>query len=207
MLGVCLWISWVIVCFLLDEYKSKVACEDDKLRLSCKKSMVIAIYSAIFGRTQGGSLECPYQNLGMPMIGKRGMALQRILIWESEQVNLIYCHCIVLAEILVRKGRTGTCNLAHLVPQMCGTFLVSGELCHKCLTEVHVEAIAKLWSCRLLADSSDYRLQDTPWISYSIVCLPGSPYPLSIPWRCVLLVGVVDCLWLSQALTLYLKVY
>ncbi|NXH42182.1 EVA1C protein, partial [Dicaeum eximium] len=51
-----------------NEYKSKVACEDDKLRLSCKKSMVIAIYSAVFGRTQGGSLECPYQNLGMPMI-------------------------------------------------------------------------------------------------------------------------------------------
>ncbi|XP_075271058.1 protein eva-1 homolog A isoform X3 [Opisthocomus hoazin] len=54
-----------------NEYKSKVACEDDKLRLSCKKSMVIAIYSAIFGRTQGGSLECPYQNLGMPMIVPR----------------------------------------------------------------------------------------------------------------------------------------
>ncbi|XP_069706860.1 protein eva-1 homolog A isoform X4 [Phaenicophaeus curvirostris] len=51
-----------------NEYKSKVACEDDKLRLSCKKSMVIAIYSAVFGRTQGGSLECPYQTLGMPMI-------------------------------------------------------------------------------------------------------------------------------------------
>ncbi|XP_021246597.1 protein eva-1 homolog A isoform X5 [Numida meleagris] len=54
-----------------NEYKSKVACEDDKLRLSCKKSMVIAIYSAIFGRTQGGSLECPYQNLGMPTIVPR----------------------------------------------------------------------------------------------------------------------------------------
>uniref|UniRef100_A0A8C3BFI8 SUEL-type lectin domain-containing protein n=1 Tax=Cairina moschata TaxID=8855 RepID=A0A8C3BFI8_CAIMO len=54
-----------------NEYKSKVACEDDKLRLSCKKSMVIAIYSAVFGRTQGGSLECPYQNLGMPMIVPR----------------------------------------------------------------------------------------------------------------------------------------
>uniref|UniRef100_A0A7M4DV75 Protein eva-1 homolog C-like n=1 Tax=Crocodylus porosus TaxID=8502 RepID=A0A7M4DV75_CROPO len=51
-----------------NEYKSKVACEDDKLRLSCKKSMVIAIYSAIFGRTQGDSLECPYQNRGRPMI-------------------------------------------------------------------------------------------------------------------------------------------
>ncbi|EMP27794.1 Putative protein C21orf63 like protein [Chelonia mydas] len=52
-----------------NEYKSKVACEDDKLRLSCKKNTVIAIYSATFGRTQGGSLECPYQNLGMPTIG------------------------------------------------------------------------------------------------------------------------------------------
>ncbi|KAK4824286.1 hypothetical protein QYF61_013031 [Mycteria americana] len=59
----------------IHEYKSKVACEDDKLRLSCKKSMVIAIYSAIFGRTQGGSLECPYQNLGMPVIGKQGNGL------------------------------------------------------------------------------------------------------------------------------------
>ncbi|XP_069461948.1 protein eva-1 homolog A isoform X2 [Ambystoma mexicanum] len=49
-----------------NEYKSKVACEDDKLRLSCKRSMVIAIYSALFGRSHGGSLECPYQNSGMP---------------------------------------------------------------------------------------------------------------------------------------------
>ncbi|XP_078503822.1 protein eva-1 homolog C-like [Lissotriton helveticus] len=51
-----------------NEYKSKVACEDDKLRLSCKRSMVIAIYSALFGRSQGGSLECPYRNLGAPTI-------------------------------------------------------------------------------------------------------------------------------------------
>ncbi|OXB54829.1 hypothetical protein ASZ78_003122 [Callipepla squamata] len=63
-----------------NEYKSKVACEDDKLRLSCKKNMVIAIYSAIFGRTQGGSLECPYQNLGMPMIEcKSATALQLMI--------------------------------------------------------------------------------------------------------------------------------
>ncbi|XP_029451908.1 protein eva-1 homolog A isoform X2 [Rhinatrema bivittatum] len=51
-----------------NEYKSKVACEDDKLKLTCKRSMVIAIYSAIFGRSQGGNLECPYQNFGMPTI-------------------------------------------------------------------------------------------------------------------------------------------
>ncbi|XP_072107598.1 protein eva-1 homolog C-like isoform X2 [Mobula birostris] len=51
-----------------NEYKSKVACEDDKLRLNCKRSMVIAIYSAIFGRSQEGNLECPYWNVGVPAI-------------------------------------------------------------------------------------------------------------------------------------------
>ncbi|KAL8173191.1 UNVERIFIED_CONTAM: hypothetical protein K2H54_042129 [Gekko kuhli] len=50
------------------EYKSKVACEDDKLRLSCKRSTVIAIYSAVFGSNHGGSLECPYHNMGVPAI-------------------------------------------------------------------------------------------------------------------------------------------
>ncbi|KAM9563566.1 protein eva-1 homolog A isoform 3-T3 [Guaruba guarouba] len=63
-----------------NEYKSKVACEDDKLRLSCKKSMVIAIYSAVFGRTQGGSLECPYQNLGMPMIECQSATALQLMI-------------------------------------------------------------------------------------------------------------------------------
>ncbi|XP_066170794.1 protein eva-1 homolog A [Sylvia atricapilla] len=63
-----------------NEYKSKVACEDDKLRLSCKKSMVIAIYSAIFGRTQGGSLECPYQSLGMPMIECQSATALQLMI-------------------------------------------------------------------------------------------------------------------------------
>ncbi|XP_041420076.1 protein eva-1 homolog C-like [Xenopus laevis] len=51
-----------------NEYKSKVACEDDKLRLTCKKNTVIAIYSAIFGRSHGGSLECPLLNLGFPSV-------------------------------------------------------------------------------------------------------------------------------------------
>ncbi|XP_069582939.1 protein eva-1 homolog C-like [Ranitomeya imitator] len=45
-----------------NEYKSKVACEDDRLRLTCKRNTVIAIYSATFGRFQGGDLECPFQD-------------------------------------------------------------------------------------------------------------------------------------------------
>uniref|UniRef100_A0A8D2LYI2 Eva-1 homolog A, regulator of programmed cell death n=1 Tax=Zonotrichia albicollis TaxID=44394 RepID=A0A8D2LYI2_ZONAL len=42
--------------------------------------MVIAIYSAIFGRTQGGSLECPYQNLGMPMIECQSATALQLMI-------------------------------------------------------------------------------------------------------------------------------
>ncbi|XP_007901499.1 protein eva-1 homolog C isoform X2 [Callorhinchus milii] len=62
-----------------NEYKSKVACEDDKLRLNCKRSMVIAIYSTIFGRSQEGSLECPYKNIGVPAIECRSTLALQIL--------------------------------------------------------------------------------------------------------------------------------
>ena len=71
--------------------------------------MVIAIYSAIFGRTQGGSLECPYQNLRMPMIGKQGNGLT-----EHTDLGKVISFTVImleLAQILIRKSRTGTCNL------------------------------------------------------------------------------------------------
>ncbi|XP_061560159.1 protein eva-1 homolog C isoform X1 [Phycodurus eques] len=42
-----------------NEYKSKVVCEEDRMRLSCKRGMQIVVYSAMFGRTQQGALECP----------------------------------------------------------------------------------------------------------------------------------------------------
>ncbi|TRY84487.1 hypothetical protein DNTS_035835 [Danionella cerebrum] len=42
-----------------NEYKSKVVCEGDRLRLGCKSGMQIVLYSAMFGRTQQGTLECP----------------------------------------------------------------------------------------------------------------------------------------------------
>nr|XP_015194541.1 PREDICTED: protein eva-1 homolog A isoform X1 [Lepisosteus oculatus] len=60
-----------------NEYKNKVACEGDKMRLSCKRSMVIAIYSAFFGRSQEGTLECPYVNSRVPAVEcQTGTALQ-----------------------------------------------------------------------------------------------------------------------------------
>ncbi|XP_049613841.1 protein eva-1 homolog C isoform X2 [Syngnathus scovelli] len=51
-----------------NEYKSKVVCEEDRMRLSCKRGMQIAVYSAMFGRTQQGTLECPPHHRGAPSV-------------------------------------------------------------------------------------------------------------------------------------------
>ncbi|KAK7907706.1 hypothetical protein WMY93_016318 [Mugilogobius chulae] len=51
-----------------NEYKSKVVCEDEKMRLSCKRGMQIAVYSAMFGRTQQGALECPTYHRRAPSV-------------------------------------------------------------------------------------------------------------------------------------------
>ncbi|XP_077443766.1 protein eva-1 homolog C isoform X1 [Stigmatopora argus] len=49
-----------------NEYKSKVVCEEDRMRLSCKRGMQIAVYSAMYGRTQQGTLECPLHHRRAP---------------------------------------------------------------------------------------------------------------------------------------------
>ncbi|XP_019952980.1 protein eva-1 homolog C isoform X2 [Paralichthys olivaceus] len=60
-----------------NEYKSKVVCEEDKMRLSCKRGMQIAVYSAMFGRTQQGTLECPLHHLRAPSVDcQSSVALQ-----------------------------------------------------------------------------------------------------------------------------------
>ncbi|KAF0023623.1 hypothetical protein F2P81_024253 [Scophthalmus maximus] len=51
-----------------NEYKSKVVCEDERMRLSCKRGMQIAVYSAMFGRTQQGTLECPLHHRRAPSV-------------------------------------------------------------------------------------------------------------------------------------------
>ncbi|KAF6737574.1 eva-1-like protein C [Oryzias melastigma] len=59
------------------EYKSKVACEEDRMRLSCKQGMQIAVYSAMFGRTQQGTLECPpHHRRAPPVECQSSVALQ-----------------------------------------------------------------------------------------------------------------------------------
>ncbi|XP_051954340.1 protein eva-1 homolog C-like isoform X1 [Xyrauchen texanus] len=47
-----------------NEYKSKVVCEGERLQLGCKTGMQIVVYSAMFGRTQKGTLECPPYHWG-----------------------------------------------------------------------------------------------------------------------------------------------
>jgi len=59
------------VCLLsVGEFKSKVVCEGERLRLGCKTGMHIAVYSAMFGRTPQGTLECPPHHRRAPSVGK-----------------------------------------------------------------------------------------------------------------------------------------
>ncbi|EGI58935.1 hypothetical protein G5I_13051 [Acromyrmex echinatior] len=49
---------------VLDEFRSKVACENEVVNLVCHPGQRVAIFSAAFGRTQYESLQCP-QPLGV----------------------------------------------------------------------------------------------------------------------------------------------
>ncbi|KAG7461105.1 hypothetical protein MATL_G00206440 [Megalops atlanticus] len=62
-----------------NEYKSKVACEGDRMRLSCKRGMLIAVYSATFGRSQQGSLECPPYHRRAPAVECQSMGALQVL--------------------------------------------------------------------------------------------------------------------------------
>lgn len=42
-----------------DEFRSKVACENDTINLVCFPSQRVAIFSASFGRTEYESMQCP----------------------------------------------------------------------------------------------------------------------------------------------------
>ncbi|XP_075940922.1 protein eva-1 homolog C isoform X2 [Anarhichas minor] len=60
-----------------NEYESKVVCEEERMRLSCKRGMQIAVYSAMFGRTQQGTLECPLHHRRAPSVDcQSSVALQ-----------------------------------------------------------------------------------------------------------------------------------
>uniref|UniRef100_UPI00398F0911 protein eva-1 homolog C isoform X4 n=1 Tax=Pristiophorus japonicus TaxID=55135 RepID=UPI00398F0911 len=55
-----------------NEHKSKVACEGKELKLRCKASTLINIYSATYGRMLNGNKACP-SNLKLPDIVNRSL--------------------------------------------------------------------------------------------------------------------------------------
>ncbi|CAG03639.1 unnamed protein product [Tetraodon nigroviridis] len=62
-----------------NEYKSKVVCEEERMRLSCKQGMQIAVYSAMFGRTQQGTLECPLHHRRAPSVDCQSSGALQVL--------------------------------------------------------------------------------------------------------------------------------
>lgn len=57
---------WAYSCSLTDEFRSKVACENDNMPLMCNPYSRIAIYSASFGHTERESVQCGGQGGGAP---------------------------------------------------------------------------------------------------------------------------------------------
>ncbi|XP_001514497.1 protein eva-1 homolog C-like isoform X1 [Ornithorhynchus anatinus] len=51
-----------------ENHRTKTVCENDKLRLQCRNSSVLAIYSASYGRFLEGKSECDSKNQTMPDI-------------------------------------------------------------------------------------------------------------------------------------------
>ncbi|XP_041950692.1 protein eva-1 homolog C isoform X1 [Alosa sapidissima] len=62
-----------------NEYKSKVVCEGERMRLNCKSGMQIAVYSAMFGRTQQGALECPPNQRRAPSVDCQSATTLQVL--------------------------------------------------------------------------------------------------------------------------------
>lgn len=54
---IALWYTFSIS--LTDEFRSKVACENDIAQIECNPYSRIAVYSASFGRTEYESIQCP----------------------------------------------------------------------------------------------------------------------------------------------------
>ncbi|XP_066554763.1 protein eva-1 homolog C isoform X1 [Amia ocellicauda] len=65
-----------------NEYKSKVVCEGQRMRLSCRRSTVIAVYSALFGHSLEGRVDCPHASSTAPAIEcQSSRALPVVMTW------------------------------------------------------------------------------------------------------------------------------
>ncbi|XP_064616271.1 protein eva-1 homolog C-like [Liolophura sinensis] len=61
-----------------NEFKTKTACEGERLVLWCRRSMRLVIYSAMFGRTPRGSPQCPSSG-GRDTDCQSGMAIEAVM--------------------------------------------------------------------------------------------------------------------------------
>ncbi|XP_017267279.1 protein eva-1 homolog C isoform X1 [Kryptolebias marmoratus] len=77
-----------------NEYKSKVVCEEEKMRLNCKPGMQIAVYSAMFGRTQQGTLECPPYHRRAPSVECQ----------SAKTLQVLTAHCQGKKSCMVRAS-------------------------------------------------------------------------------------------------------
>uniref|UniRef100_A0A3B1JQ44 SUEL-type lectin domain-containing protein n=1 Tax=Astyanax mexicanus TaxID=7994 RepID=A0A3B1JQ44_ASTMX len=80
----------------VDEYKSKVVCEEERLRLSCKTGMQIAVYSAMFGRTQQGTLECPPHHRRAPSVDCQSEVALQVMTSRCQGRRT----CVIRASVL-----------------------------------------------------------------------------------------------------------
>uniref|UniRef100_A0A3B3VCM2 SUEL-type lectin domain-containing protein n=1 Tax=Poecilia latipinna TaxID=48699 RepID=A0A3B3VCM2_9TELE len=58
---------------------NKVVCEEEQMRLKCKQGMQISVYSAMFGRTQQGTLECPPHDRRPPSVDCQAATALQVL--------------------------------------------------------------------------------------------------------------------------------
>uniref|UniRef100_A0A3B1KKQ8 Protein eva-1 homolog C n=1 Tax=Astyanax mexicanus TaxID=7994 RepID=A0A3B1KKQ8_ASTMX len=79
-----------------NEYKSKVVCEEERLRLSCKTGMQIAVYSAMFGRTQQGTLECPPHHRRAPSVDCQSEVALQVMTSRCQGRRT----CVIRASVL-----------------------------------------------------------------------------------------------------------
>ncbi|KAK3603551.1 hypothetical protein CHS0354_027975 [Potamilus streckersoni] len=90
-----------------NEFMSRTVCEGEQLKLSCNKLTRIVIYSALFGRTPGGILECPQTRVDSSAINRTNCQSKGAL-----EVVMKHCHgnrkCVVDA---VEKVFGNPCSL------------------------------------------------------------------------------------------------
>ncbi|CAH1798386.1 unnamed protein product [Owenia fusiformis] len=62
-----------------NEFHSRITCEGEKMQLWCEKSTRIAVYSAMFGRGEHGTLECPATSRGSKIECQSDYTLEEVM--------------------------------------------------------------------------------------------------------------------------------